>query len=66
MVAEAHSRTGPPRDPWPRECDCERDPGPPTRHITGDEAIRQANEANRQIGALKAIESGGHVHDRRP
>jgi hypothetical protein len=40
----------------PRDFDRERDRQPPHRHICGDDAIRLANEANRQIGALKAIE----------
>lgn len=48
----------------PRRFDRERDAGPPARHITGDDAIREANRANAQIGALKAIESGGHVRYR--
>jgi hypothetical protein len=55
------------RDPTtdPRDFDRERQPRPPQRHICGDDAIRLANEANRQIGALKAIESP-HKRYRRP
>lgn len=49
----------------PREFGRERDAQPPARHITGDDAIRAANEANRQIGALKAIE-GPHRRYPRP
>ena len=64
-VGEAHSQSGPPREPRPRDFDRERDAGPPVRHITGDEAIRQANAVNRQIGALKAIE-GPHRRYPRP
>jgi hypothetical protein len=49
----------------PRDFDRERDRQPPQRHITGEAAIRLANEANRQIGALKAIE-GPHKRYPRP
>ncbi|WP_431236702.1 hypothetical protein ACQ86B_17375 [Mycolicibacterium aichiense] len=48
----------------PRKFGRERHAEPPARHITGDDAIREANRANAQIGALKAIESGGHVRYR--
>lgn len=48
----------------PRGFDREHDAEPPGRHITGDDAIREANRANAQIGALKAIESGGHIRYR--
>ncbi|WP_231988633.1 HGGxSTG domain-containing protein [Mycobacterium sp. 1274761.0] len=53
------------RQPRPRETGRERGAQPPARHITGEAAIRAANEANRQIGALKAIE-GPHKRYRRP
>jgi hypothetical protein len=51
----------------PRPCGSDRDgqAGSPVRHVTGDDAIRLANAANRKIGALKAIESP-HKRYRRP
>jgi hypothetical protein len=48
-----------------RDFDRERPPQPPQRHVTGDDAIRLANQANREIGALRAIESP-HKRYRRP
>ncbi|MGV0618149.1 hypothetical protein ABQE58_24975 [Mycolicibacterium elephantis] len=65
IAAETHSQPEPPREPRPRETDHERDAQPPARHITGEAAMRAANEANRQIGALKAIE-GPHKRYPRP
>lgn len=74
-VLEPDDQTGPAatrlrrefRDPTTdrRDFDREREPQPPQRHICGDDAIRAANEANRQIGALKAIE-GPHKRYPRP
>jgi hypothetical protein len=49
----------------PRDHDGDTHAGRPARHISGMEAIREANAANRQIGALKAIESP-HKRYRRP
>jgi hypothetical protein len=40
-----------------RDVDRQRQPQRAQRHVTGDDAIRLANAANREIGALKAIES---------
>lgn len=65
MDAEIHSQPEPPREPRPRESGRERDAQPPARHITGEAAFTLANEANRQIGALKAIE-GPHKRYPRP
>lgn len=65
-VAQAHSPPAPPRPSRPRQDGRERDAGPPVQHITGEDAIRAANQANREIGAMKAIESGGHKRYRRP
>lgn len=65
MAAEAHSQPDPPREPRPCETGRERDAQPPARHVTGEAAMRAANEANRQIGALKAIE-GPHKRYPRP
>jgi hypothetical protein len=48
-----------------RDFDRDRQRQPPQRHVTGDDAIRLANQANREIGALKAIESP-HKRYRRP
>ncbi|MCV7343797.1 hypothetical protein [Mycolicibacterium rhodesiae] len=50
----------------PRRFARERDAGPPARHITGDEAIRQANAANRQIGALPPPRELESPHKRYP
>ena len=64
--AETHSQPEPAtRAKAARGLDRERDAQPPQRHITGEAAIRAANEANRQIGALKAIE-GPHKRYPRP
>ncbi|WP_104151131.1 HGGxSTG domain-containing protein [Mycobacterium intracellulare] len=65
VAAETHPQPAPPREPRPRETTRERDAQPPARHITGEAAMRAANEANRQIGALKAIE-GPHKRYPRP
>jgi hypothetical protein len=65
MAAEAHSQPEPPRERGPRETGRERDAQPPARHVTGEAAMRAANEANRRIGALKAIE-GPHKRYSRP
>jgi hypothetical protein len=53
-------------DPTTDHRDIDRDrPQQPPRHLTGMDAIREANAANRQIGALKAIESP-HRRYKRP
>ena len=65
MAAETHSQPDPPREPRPREAGRERGAQRAERHITGEAAMRAANEANRQIGALKAIE-GPHKRYPRP
>ncbi|BCI86063.1 hypothetical protein PJJ30_28010 [Mycobacterium kansasii] len=44
--------------PRPRESGRERGAQPPARHITGEAAMRLASEANRAIGALKALPPG--------
>lgn len=48
----------------PREFDRERRQQPREMHITGETAIRLANEANRQAGVFeqRAIEDGGRGH----
>ncbi|MDR3658504.1 MAG: hypothetical protein P4L48_23520 [Mycobacterium sp.] len=56
---------GSPRQPQPRERDRERVPQPRERHITGEAALRLANQANLASGAMKAIESP-HKGYRRP
>jgi hypothetical protein len=66
-VAEAYSPSAPPRQSGPREFDGDAHAQPrgerrsaPVRHITGDDAMRIANEINLAIGALpeqKAITS---------
>ncbi|WP_082952993.1 HGGxSTG domain-containing protein [Mycobacterium sp. 852002-10029_SCH5224772] len=72
-AAQAHSQSHPPREAEPdeadREGDAESGQRPPSqpraRHITGEDAVYAANRANREIGALKAIESP-HRRYRRP
>ena len=63
--SEPYSQSAPPRQARPRDPDRDTHAQAPERHISGDEAIRQANTANRQVGALKAIESP-HKRYRRP
>jgi hypothetical protein len=56
----AYSRDESLRQPRPRQRDCDTPRQPPERHITGEAAMRLANEANRAIGAMPdqlAIES---------
>lgn len=65
VAGETHSQPDPPQEPRPPEAGRERGAQRAERHITGDAAIRAANEANRQIGALKAIE-GPHRRYPRP
>jgi hypothetical protein len=58
------------RDPTTdaRDFDRQRPPQPPQRHVTGDDAIRLANEANRQVGALPPLREleSSHKRYRRP
>lgn len=56
------------RRPRPREFARERDAQPPGRHITGEAAMRLANEANRAIGALPEPQAlpSPHKRYRRP
>lgn len=55
----------PPRPPGRRDRDRERQPQPRERHITGEAAMRLANQANLASGSLRAIESP-HKGYRRP
>lgn len=68
MAAQTHSQPEPPRQPEPPGFRRERDAQPSARHITGEAAVRLANEANRAIGALPAPRDlpGGHRQYPRP
>lgn len=55
----------PPESCSPPHPDREREPQAPERHITGEAAMRLANQANLASGAMKAIESP-HKGYRRP
>lgn len=58
----------PPRQGSPRERDRDRQHQPPERHITGEAAMRLANEANRRVGALPPLREleSPHRRYRRP
>lgn len=62
------SHHAPPRQPRPRTDGRDRQPQPRELHITGEAAIRLANEANRQVGALPPLPEleSPHRRYRRP
>ncbi len=66
-AAQDSSPFDPPRQPRSRKFDRERE-AQPQYHVTGEDAIRLANQANRAIGALpepRAIESRHKRYPRR-
>jgi hypothetical protein len=50
----------------PRDSGRQRQPQRPQRHVTGDDAIRLANAANREIGALPPMRELTSPHKRYP
>ncbi|WP_255795332.1 hypothetical protein [Mycobacteroides abscessus] len=56
----------PPPSSRPHEFDRDRPTQPPARHITGEAAMRLANRANQQIGALPPMRELESPHKRYP
>ncbi|EIT93616.1 hypothetical protein [Mycobacteroides abscessus] len=56
----------PPPSSRPHEFDHHTQPQPPARHITGEAAMRMANRANQQIGALPPMPELESPHKRYP
>lgn len=65
MAAHDDSPPPPPRQPRPRREGRQRQPQP-AQHITGEDAIRAANAANRAIGALPEPRALPSPHKRYP